>query len=64
VGDYHDAIHPWSGYDGGYTNYASPDDETRVRANFGRAWERLAGIKARWDPDNLFRLNQNIEPAA
>jgi FAD/FMN-containing dehydrogenase len=64
VRDYYSAIHPWSGYEGGYTNYASPDDAGRVRDNLGSSYDRLARIKAHWDPDNLFRINQNIEPAA
>jgi FAD/FMN-containing dehydrogenase len=50
----------------GYGNYA-PVDETaeRVRAAFGpERFERLARIKARYDPDNVFRFNHNIPPAA
>lgn len=62
VRDYHDAIHPHSGYEGGYTNFMAADDQERVKANYGEAYDRLARIKATWDPDNLFRMNQNIEP--
>lgn len=64
VRDYYDAIHPHSGYEGGYTNFMAADDQARVRENYGSAYDRLARIKAKWDPDNLFRLNQNIEPRA
>ena len=63
VRDYYDAIHPHSGYEGGYTNFMAADDQERVRANYGDAYDRLARIKADWDPENLFRMNQNIEPA-
>ena len=48
---------------GAYVNFLGVESETGVRAAypFG-AWDRLAEIKARYDPDNLFRLNQNIPP--
>ena len=60
--EYYDAIHPHSGYEGGYTNFMAADDQARVRANYGDAYRRLTRVKAEWDPDNRFRLNQNIEP--
>lgn len=63
VRDYHDAIHPYSGFEGGYINFMADDDQDRIRENYGDGYDRLARIKAKWDPDNLFRLNQNIEPA-
>ena len=63
VKDYYAAIHPYSGSDGGYINFMSSDDEHRVAANYGANYERLAAVKATYDPDNLFHINQNIEPA-
>ena len=40
------------------------EGETRIRAAYpGKTWDRLAEIKARYDPTNLFRLNQNVPPA-
>jgi FAD/FMN-containing dehydrogenase len=36
----------------------------RIRAAYGEQYERLARIKAKWDPDNLFRQNKNIPPSA
>ena len=49
---------------GGYVNFASADDEQSVRDNYGAGYDRLAEIKRRYDPANLFHLNQNITPAS
>jgi FAD/FMN-containing dehydrogenase len=50
---------------GAYVNFLSNEGEARVRAAYpGRTWDRLRTIKARYDPTNLFRLNQNIPPAS
>jgi hypothetical protein len=49
---------------GAYPGFLADEGEERVRAAYpGTTWDRLADIKARFDPDNLFRLNQNIPPA-
>jgi FAD/FMN-containing dehydrogenase len=63
VRDYWSAIHPYSGTDGGYVNFMGDDDQDRVEANYGGNYGRLSKIKAKYDPDNLFHLNQNIQPA-
>ena len=49
---------------GAYVNFLADVDEAQVRAAYpnGSTWERLAAIKARYDPDNFFHLNQNIPP--
>jgi FAD/FMN-containing dehydrogenase len=48
---------------GAYVNFLLDEGEARVRAAYpGPTWERLAAVKARYDPTNLFRLNQNIPP--
>ena len=50
---------------GVYVNFMPADEAERVRQGaYGPNYERLAKLKARYDPDNLFRLNQNIQPAA
>jgi FAD/FMN-containing dehydrogenase len=50
---------------GAYVGFLGEEGEARVRAAYpGATWERLRAIKARYDPSNLFRLNQNIPPAA
>jgi FAD/FMN-containing dehydrogenase len=57
-----DDLQPFSS-GGVYVNYLGVgDDEDRVQAAYGVNYERLAGIKQRYDPDNLFRTNQNIKP--
>ena len=61
VRDYSDAVSPHS-EPGGYINFMDGDDGQRVRDNYGSNYERLVQIKRRYDPDNLFRVNQNIAP--
>lgn len=58
------AIRPFS-LGGSYVNFQSADDdEERVRAAYGaEKFERLAQLKSKYDPHNLFRVNQNIRPA-
>lgn len=47
-----------------YSNNLGEEGEERVRAAFGDNYNRLATIKAKYDPSNLFQLNQNIKPAS
>jgi FAD/FMN-containing dehydrogenase len=61
--DYHEALHPYSA-GGAYVNMMMDEGEERVRASYGANYERLAQVKATYDPDNLFRVNQNIKPQA
>ena len=61
--DYWEALHPYSA-GGAYVNMMMDEGQDRVRATYGDNYDRLARIKAKYDPDNLFRVNQNIEPAA
>jgi FAD/FMN-containing dehydrogenase len=49
---------------GAYVNFLGDDGAARIRDAYpGRTWERLRAIKAKYDPDNFFRLNHNIPPA-
>ena len=61
VKDYYAAVAPHSEA-GGYVNFASADDQHRVADNYGAGYARLVDVKRRYDPSNLFRLNQNIVP--
>lgn len=62
--DYWNAIHPFN-REGGYINFMMNDEgEARVRASYGANYERLVAVKAKYDPANLFRVNQNIPPAS
>lgn len=62
--EYHAAVHPYSGTQGGYVNFTSADDAERAPENYGRAYERLRAVKATYDPSNLFHINQNIPQQA
>ena len=57
-----DATAPFSN-GGVYVNFISEGEE-RVAAAYGENHERLARVKKRYDPENLFRVNQNVAPAA
>jgi FAD/FMN-containing dehydrogenase len=58
-----DALRPFSGHSGEYVNFMSEYEPTRIRSAYGPKLERLAEIKATYDPDNVFRGNANITPA-
>jgi FAD/FMN-containing dehydrogenase len=50
---------------GAYVNFLGEDGAGRIHDAYpGATWERLTAVKARYDPTNLFRLNQNIQPAS
>ncbi len=61
VRDYYDATAPLS-EEGGYINFMAADDQDRIRANYRGNYDRLVQVKRTYDPDNVFRLNQNIKP--
>ncbi|WEK17801.1 MAG: FAD-binding oxidoreductase [Candidatus Pedobacter colombiensis] len=60
---YWEALHPYSA-GGAYVNFMMDEGEERVKATYGENYERLAAIKRKYDPNNLFRVNQNIKPHA
>ena len=60
---YWDALHPYS-MGGAYVNFMMDEGQERIRATYRDNYDRLAQIKKKYDPTNLFRVNQNIRPSA
>ena len=60
---YNEALKPYSS-GGAYLNMIMDEGDERIRAGYRDNYERLARIKAEYDPDNLFRVNQNVKPAS
>ena len=61
VRDFYEATAPHS-EEGGYINFMAEDDQDRIRANYRGNYDRLVDVKRKYDPGNLFHLNQNIRP--
>jgi FAD/FMN-containing dehydrogenase len=59
---YWEALHPYSA-GGAYVNFMMDEGQARVKATYRGNYERLSRVKARYDPSNVFRVNQNIQPA-
>jgi FAD/FMN-containing dehydrogenase len=59
--DYWNALHPYSA-GGAYVNFMMDEGQERVRATYKGNYERLAEIKAKYDPGNFYHVNQNIKP--
>jgi hypothetical protein len=60
--DYWEALHPFSA-GGAYLNFMMDEGQERVQAAYRDDYQRLAIIKKKYDPNNFFRVNQNIRPA-
>ena len=58
---YYDAVHPYSAK-GAYVNFMMDEGEDRVKASYGDNYSQLVTVKNKYDPDNFFRVNQNIKP--
>jgi hypothetical protein len=61
--DYWAALHPYS-LGGAYVNFMMDEGVDRVKATYRDNYDRLLGIKQKYDPNNFFRINQNIAPDA
>jgi FAD/FMN-containing dehydrogenase len=60
---YWDALHPYSA-GGAYVNFMMEEGQDRIKATYGDNYDRLVAIKNKYDPTNLFQVNQNIKPTA
>jgi hypothetical protein len=60
--DYWSALHPYSS-GGAYLNFIMDEGEDRIKASYKDNYNRLTKIKKQYDPENIFRVNQNIKPA-
>jgi hypothetical protein len=58
---YWEALHPFSA-GGAYVNFMMEEGQERVKASYKNNYDRLAKVKAKYDPANFFRVNQNIQP--
>ena len=58
-----DAMRPFMA-PGAYVNYLEEEADPHARAAYGANYDRLVQVKRKYDPDNLFRINHNIRPAA
>jgi Berberine and berberine like len=61
VRDYYEATAPLS-EEGAYVNFMAGDDQDRIKVSYKGNYDRLVDVKRTYDPDNLFRFNQNIKP--
>jgi hypothetical protein len=62
--NYWEAVHPFD-LGGAYPNFMMDNEgEARLKATYGDNYKRLGKLKKKYDPVNLFRVNQNIRPAA
>ena len=61
--EYWNALHPFS-MGGSYSNFMMEEGQERVKASFRHNYDKLRKIKAKYDPNNFFRVNQNIKPKA
>jgi len=60
--NYWEALHPHSA-GGAYVNFLMEEGQERIKATYKHNYKRLSKIKAMYDPDNIFHLNQNIQPS-
>ncbi len=60
---YWEAVHPFN-MGGAYINFMMEEGDERIKATYGENYDRLVAVKTQYDPNNFFRVNQNIKPKA
>ncbi|HLR25507.1 MAG TPA: BBE domain-containing protein [Fodinibius sp.] len=60
--NYWETVHPHN-RGGAYINFMMEEGDERIKATYGNNYNRLVEIKTKYDPENFFRVNQNITPA-
>jgi berberine-like enzyme len=60
---YSEAVQPHS-TDGGYVNFMMEEGDARIKAVYGDNYDRLAALKGKYDPQNVFSVNQNVKPGS
>ncbi len=60
--NYYDDLKPYAANNGAYVNFMMEEGQSRVRESYKENYERLSKIKAKYDPENFFHINQNIKP--
>jgi hypothetical protein len=60
---YSEELHPYSA-GGAYVNFMMDEGEDRIRATYRDSYERLSVVKSKYDPQNVFHINQNVKPGA
>ena len=61
--EFHEAMQPYTTDDAAMNFLTEDESEERIRASYGSNYSRLAELKREWDPENLFSMNQNIDPS-
>ncbi|MEB8345427.1 FAD-binding oxidoreductase [Flavobacteriaceae bacterium KMM 6898] len=59
--EYYEALHPYAS-GGAYSNFMMDEGQDRIKASYKHNYDRLVKIKGKYDPSNLFKVNQNIRP--
>jgi hypothetical protein len=60
--NFYDGMSPFASNRGAYVNFMMEEGQDRIKASYGENYARLVEVKTKYDPDNFFHINQNIQP--